>query len=484
MAEAADKRVIPFSPPDITEAEIEEVAEALRSGWITTGPRTKELEKRLKAYTQADGFACFASATHAAEMCLRILGIGPGDEVIVPAYTYTASASVVCHVGAKLVLVDTLPGSYEPDYDAIANAITERTKVVVPVDIAGRMVDYDRLFAALESKRSLWRPANDWQRCFDRVIVLADAAHALGATYHGAPAGSVADFTSFSFHAVKNFTTAEGGGLAWRKGIDSAEFYHQCMLWSLHGQSKDALAKTKIGAWEYDIEFPGYKSNMTDVAAALGLVQLDRYPDMLARRHEMVARYQRNLADAPIEVMQHDTSDRTSSCHLMLTRVPDALPVLRGDVPRARRPPLPPVRAGPHEVHRGACEEARHQVQRGEKTVKKRISGRTLDNHGGNRILHQPRAPRARPGPVPGRDGRQEVRVGRPRDPPVPRRARDHAGVPLRAGDHDRRGLRGDGALHRIRPGHPVRGGQHIFSPVVETGPQGGDYVRRKREDQ
>ena len=332
MAEAADKRVIPFSPPDITEAEIEEVAEALRSGWITTGPRTKELEKRLKAYTQADGFACFASATHAAEMCLRILGIGPGDEVIVPAYTYTASASVVCHVGAKLVLVDTLPGSYEPDYDAIADAITERTKVVVPVDIAGRMVDYDRLFAALESKRSLWRPANDWQRCFDRVIVLADAAHALGATYHGAPAGSVADFTSFSFHAVKNFTTAEGGGLAWRKGIDSAEFYHQCMLWSLHGQSKDALAKTKIGAWEYDIEFPGYKSNMTDVAAALGLVQLDRYPDMLARRHEMVARYQRNLADAPIEVMQHDTSDRTSSCHLMLTRVPDALPVLRNAI--------------------------------------------------------------------------------------------------------------------------------------------------------
>ncbi|MDO4533942.1 MAG: DegT/DnrJ/EryC1/StrS family aminotransferase [Coriobacteriia bacterium] len=332
MAEAADKRVIPFSPPDITEAEIEEVAAALRSGWITTGPRTKELEKRLKAYTQADGFACFASATHAAEMCLRILGIGPGDEVIVPAYTYTASASVVCHVGAKLVLVDTLPGSYEPDYDAIANAITERTKVVVPVDIAGRMVDYDRLFAVLESKRSLWRPANDWQRCFDRVIVLADAAHALGATYHGAPAGSVADFTSFSFHAVKNFTTAEGGGLAWRKGIDSAEFYHQCMLWSLHGQSKDALAKTKIGAWEYDIEFPGYKSNMTDVAAALGLVQLDRYPDMLARRHEMVARYQRNLADAPIEVMQHDTPDRTSSCHLMLTRVPDALPVLRNAI--------------------------------------------------------------------------------------------------------------------------------------------------------
>lgn len=333
MTEAVDKqRTIAFSPPDITEAEIEEVANALRSGWITTGPRTKELERRLKDFTAADGFACFASATLAAETCLRILGIGPGDEVIVPAYTYTASASVVCHVGAKLVLVDTLPNSYEPDYDAIAAAITENTKVVVPVDIAGRMVDYDRLFAALEGKKALWRPANDWQRCFDRVIVVADGAHSLGASYQGAPAGSVADFTSFSFHAVKNLTTAEGGGLAWRKGIDSDAFYRQCMLWSLHGQSKDALAKDKAGAWEYDIEFPGYKCNMTDIQAALGLAQLKRYPAMLQRRREMIERYGRNLADAPVEIMPHCTGDRLSSGHLLLTRIEGALPVLRNAV--------------------------------------------------------------------------------------------------------------------------------------------------------
>ena len=333
MPQAADKqRTISFSPPDITEAEIQEVAEALRSGWITTGPRTKELEKRLKAFTGADGFACFASATHAAEMCLRILGIGPGDEVIVPAYTYTASASVVCHVGAKLVLVDTLPGSFEPDYDAIAAAITERTKAVIPVDLFGRMVDYDRLFAAVESKRDLWHPETDWQRCFDRVIVVADAAHALGATYKGKPAGTVADFTSFSFHAVKNFTTAEGGGLAWREGIDSNAFYHECMLWSLHGQNKDALSKSKAGAWEYDIVFPGYKCNMTDMAAALGLVQLDRYPGMLERRRQMIERYQRNLADAPVELFDHFTADSASSGHLMITRVEGALPVLRNAI--------------------------------------------------------------------------------------------------------------------------------------------------------
>ena len=333
MAEGTQaQRTIAFSPPDITEAEIQEVARALRSGWITTGPRTKMLEERLKEYTDADGFACFASATHAAETCLRVLGIGPGDEVIVPVYTYTASASVVVHVGATLVLVDTLPGSYEPDYDAIADAITERTKAVIPVDIAGRMVDYDRLIDAVRSKRNLWRPSNDWQRCFDCPIIIADSAHALGASYHGIQAGSMADFTSFSFHAVKNFTTAEGGGLAWSADIDSAEFYRQCMLWALHGQSKDALAKTKAGAWEYDIVFPGYKSNMTDVAAAIGLVQLDRYPELLERRHQMVERYRKNLADAPVELFVHDTEDRVSSCHLMLTRVEGALPVLRNAI--------------------------------------------------------------------------------------------------------------------------------------------------------
>ena len=326
------QRTIAFSPPDITEAEIAEVANALRSGWITTGPRTKELEGRLREFTGADGFACFASATHAAEMCLRILGVGPGDEVIVPAYTYTASASVVCHVGAKLVLVDCLPGSFEPDYDAIAAAITERTKVVVPVDLAGRMVDYDRLFAAIESKKGLFKPANDWQRCFGRPIVLADAAHALGATYHGKPAGSVADFTSFSFHAVKNFTTAEGGGLAWKAPIDSDEFYRQCMLWSLHGQNKDALSKSKAGSWEYDIAFPGYKCNMTDIAAAIGLVQLDRYPGLLERRRQMIERYERNLADAPVELLRHYDGEGSSSGHLMITRVPDALPVLRNAI--------------------------------------------------------------------------------------------------------------------------------------------------------
>ena len=330
--ENGSQRTITFSPPDITEAEIQEVANALRSGWITTGPRTKEFEKRLQAFTCADGFACFGSATAAAETCLHVLGIGPGDEVIVPAYTYTASASVVAHVGATLVLVDTLPGSFEPDYDAIDAAITERTKCVIPVDLAGRMVDYDRLFAAVESRRELWKPANDWQRCFDRPIVLADGAHALGASYYGKPAGSVADFTSFSFHAVKNLTTAEGGGLAWHGPIDSDAFYKQCMLWSLHGQSKDALAKTKPGAWEYDILFPGNKCNMTDVAAAIGLAQFERYPDLLARRKEIIERYERNLADAPVELLKHNTEDRTSSGHLMITRVEGALPVLRNAI--------------------------------------------------------------------------------------------------------------------------------------------------------
>lgn len=327
--EQTPKRTIAFSPPDITDAEVDAVAAALRSGWITTGPRTKELERRLKAFTSADGFACFSSATAAAETCLRVLGIGPGDEVIVPAYTYTASASVAVHVGAKLVLVDTLPGSFEPDYDAIANAITERTKAVIPVDLAGRMVDYDRLSAAIESKRALWRPANDWQRRFGRVIVVADAAHALGATYHGRPAGSVADFTSFSFHAVKNLTTAEGGGLAWHAPIDSEEFYRQCMLWALHGQSKDALAKSKAGGWRYDVLFCGNKCNLTDIAAALGLAQLDRYPALLERRRQMIARYERNLADAPVQLLAHAGEGFQSSGHLMITRVEGALPVLR-----------------------------------------------------------------------------------------------------------------------------------------------------------
>lgn len=334
MAEEQDtQRKIAFSPPDITEREIAEVAEALRSGWITTGPRTKLFERRLCAFTQAAGYACFNSATAAAETALRALGIGSGDEVIVTAYTYTASCSVICHVGATPVLVDTLPDSFEIDYEAVGEAVTDKTKAVIPVDIAGCMCDYDRLTAVLEGRKRFWHPANDLQRCFDRVIIVADGAHALGATYHGRPAGSVADFTSFSFHAVKNLTTAEGGGLAWREaGFDNDAFYRQLMLWSLHGQSKDALSKSKAGGWEYDVLFPGNKCNMTDVMAAIGLVQLDRYPGLLARRRELISRYERNLADAPVTLLAHYTDERESSGHLMLVRVAGASLEQRNDI--------------------------------------------------------------------------------------------------------------------------------------------------------
>ena len=319
------QRTIAFSPPDITEEEIAEVADALRSGWITTGPRTKELERQLRTFTGAAGFACLSSATAALECALRVLGIGPGDEVITSAYTYTASASAICHVGATPVLCDVEPGTFQIDVDAVARAVTERTKAVIPVDLGGRMIDYDRLFAALEGVRESWRPANDIQSVFDRVIVVADAAHALGATYKGRPCGSVADFTAFSFHAVKNFTTAEGGGLAWRAcGLDDGEVYRMLMLLSLHGQSKDALAKTKAGAWEYDVLFPGYKANMTDLQAAIGLVQLRRYPDLLARRRELVERYEAGLAGSKLSTMRHYGPDFSSSGHLMLARIEGA----------------------------------------------------------------------------------------------------------------------------------------------------------------
>ena len=319
------QRTIAFSPPDITEEEIAEVADALRSGWITTGPRTKELERQLRTFTGAAGFACLSSATAALECALRVLGIGPGDEVITSAYTYTASASAICHVGATPVLCDVEPGTFQIDVDAVARAVTERTKAVIPVDLGGRMIDYDRLFAALEGVRESWRPANDIQSVFDRVIVVADAAHALGATYKGRPCGSVADFTAFSFHAVKNFTTAEGGGLAWRAcGLDDDEVYRMLMLLSLHGQSKDALAKTKAGAWEYDVLFPGYKANMTDLQAAIGLVQLRRYPDLLARRRELVERYEAGLAGSKLSTMRHYGPDFSSSGHLMLARIEGA----------------------------------------------------------------------------------------------------------------------------------------------------------------
>ena len=316
------KRNIQFSTPDISEEEIQAVAKALRSGWITTGPKTKQLERELKAFTNAKGFACLNSATAALECCLRALGIGEGDEVITSAYTYTASCSVICHVGATPVLCDTAPDSYEMDYDKLAALITPKTKAIIPVDIAGRMIDYDKLFETLESKCNLWTPSNDIQAHFKRPIILSDAAHSLGASYKGKPAGSVADFTSFSFHAVKNFTTAEGGGLAWvDNGFDSEMFYREIMLLSLHGQNKDALAKTKAGAWEYDIVYPGWKCNMTDTLAAIGLVQLERYPSLLARRREIVEAYEIGLSGLPIEILPHYDERGESSGHLMLVRL-------------------------------------------------------------------------------------------------------------------------------------------------------------------
>lgn len=317
-----EQKRISFSPPDITQAELDEVADALKSGWITTGPKTKEFEREIARFTQADRAATFASATAALECALRALGIGPGDEVITSAYTYTASCSVICHVGATPVLCDVAPGSYEMDYDALDGLVTERTRAIIPVDIAGRMVDYDRLFTALDAARDRWTPATELQRAFNRVIVVADAAHSFGATYQGQPSGSVADFTAFSFHAVKNLTTAEGGALAWRAGaFDSDELYRQFMLQSLHGQTKDALAKNRAGAWEYDIAFPGWKCNMTDIQAALGLAQLRRYPASLARRRAIVERYEHALADRDVELLQHYGDGFASSGHLMLVRL-------------------------------------------------------------------------------------------------------------------------------------------------------------------
>lgn len=318
-----EQRRVSFSPPDITQAEIDEVVDTLTSGWITTGPKTKEFERELAAFTSADRVASFSSATAALECALRALGVGPGDEVITSAYTYTASCSVICHVGATPVLCDVAPDSYEMDYDTLASLVTERTRAVIPVDIAGRMVDYGRLFTALESGGSRWTPATDLQRAIGRVAVLADGAHSLGAVQDGRPSGSVADFTAFSFHAVKNLTTAEGGALAWRAGaFDSDELYNQFMLMSLHGQTKDALSKTRAGAWEYDVAYPGWKCNMTDIQAALGLAQMRRYPTLLARRRELVGRYENGLADLGVDVLQHYGEDFASSGHLMLVRLP------------------------------------------------------------------------------------------------------------------------------------------------------------------
>ena len=314
---------VPFSPPDISEAEIQEVTEALRSGWITTGPRTKEFERKIASFVGTERAVCLNSATACMELTLRLLGVGPGDEVITSAYTYSASASVVCHVGATIRLVDTAPGSYEMDYGKLEAAINEKTKVIIPVDIAGVPCDYDTIFDIIERKRSFFHGENELQRALGRIAVLADAAHAFGASRNGTPCCQLADFTSFSFHAVKNLTTAEGGAVTWKEipGVDSEWIYWQYQLYSLHGQSKDALAKTKLGAWEYDIVGPYYKCNMTDIMAGIGLAQLKRYPAMLQRRREILDFYERELERFPVEILKHDSDTYHSSRHLCLVRL-------------------------------------------------------------------------------------------------------------------------------------------------------------------
>lgn len=319
-----NKRMIPFCPPDISDLEIAEVAEALRSGWITTGPRTKQLEKNIAEWVGTEKCVCLNSQTACAEMALHVMGIGPGDEVITSAYTYTASASVIAHVGAKIVLIDTQKNSLEMDYDAMEAAINENTKAIIPVDLAGIPCDYDRIFEIVERKKSLFKPNNEIQSALGRVAVMADTAHSFGGKWHGQMLGSVADFSSFSFHAVKNFTTAEGGALTWRTipGISNEDIYKMLQLLSLHGQSKDALAKTKLGAWEYDIIGTYYKCNMTDVAAAIGLKQFERYPDMLKRRKDIIERYDVALRPLGVETLNHYSDEWESSGHLYLTRIP------------------------------------------------------------------------------------------------------------------------------------------------------------------
>ena len=314
---------IPFSPPDITEQEAQEVTAALLSGWITTGPRTKQLEKNIASLCGVEKAVCLNSATASLESILQMLGIGPGDEVITTAYTYTATASVVYHIGATLRFVDTQKDSLEMDYDQMADTINERTKAVIPVDLAGIPCNYEKVFEAVESKRHLFRPNNDLQKSFGRVIVVADGAHALGAQWRGQMVGAIADFTSFSFHAVKNFTTGEGGALTWRnlQGIDNEKMYKEFQLLTLHGQSKDALEKSTLNSWEYDIIYPGYKRNMTDVIAAIGLVQMKRFPALLARRKQLIERYNETLKDKNVSLLSHYTDDYTSSGHLYLVRL-------------------------------------------------------------------------------------------------------------------------------------------------------------------
>lgn len=336
-----EKRSIPFSPPDISEAEISEVTEALRSGWITTGPRTKELERRMAEFCHTKKQVCLNSATAAEELNFRILGIGPGDEVIVPAYTYTASASAVIHCGATVIFVDSQkdgnPITHIPemDYDAMESAITEHTKAIVPVDLGGIMCDYERIYQAVNKKKHLFKATNPIQEAIGRVAVVSDCAHSLGAIRHGKHAGEVSDFASYSYHAVKNFTTAEGGAATWNiPGVDDEEIYKQYQLYSLHGQSKDALAKTKMGAWEYDIIGPWYKCNMTDIMAAIGLRQLDRYQKLLARRKEIIEKYDVACDELGVFHLNHYGKDYTSSGHLYLTRIPGINSVQRNIIIR------------------------------------------------------------------------------------------------------------------------------------------------------
>ena len=317
-------KMIPFSPPDLTDEEVKEVVDTLTSGWITTGPKTKEFERQIAKRCNTNMAVTMNSATSCMEMTLRLLGVGPGDEVITSAYTYTASASVIDHVGAKIVMVDTAEDSIEMDYDQLADAITERTKVIIPVDLAGRPCDYDKIFEVVESKKVLFNPTKGtYQENFDRVIVMADAAHAFGASYKDKNVGEIADFTCFSFHAVKNLTTAEGGAVTWKRieGVEDEEIYQQYMLLILHGQNKDALAKTKLGAWEYDIVGPYFKCNMTDIMASIGLVQLKRYDDMLARRKEIIEKYIEGLKGLPIQILNHYSDEYLSSGHLFITRI-------------------------------------------------------------------------------------------------------------------------------------------------------------------
>lgn len=312
--------LIPFSPPDITEAEIAEVVDTLKSGWITTGPKTKQFEKEIASFCHTEKAVCLNSATACLEGVLHFLGIGAGDEVITSAYTYTASASIVCHVGAKLVLVDTAPGSCEMDYEQLAEKITEKTKAIIPVDLAGVVCDYEKIYEIVNEKKAMFRPANKVQEAMGRIAVIADASHAFGAMRKGKMCGEIADFTAFSFHAVKNLTTAEGGAVTWREipNYSSEEIYRFFMLYSLHGQTKDALSKTKVGQWEYDIILPGYKCNMTDIMAAIGLAQLRRYPSMLERRKHIVAMYNKALENMPVRVLNHYDDDHQSSGHLYL----------------------------------------------------------------------------------------------------------------------------------------------------------------------